>query len=185
MRYFLDTEFNSYKGQLISLALVRADFASLYLVFPRPRVMLPWIHENVMPYLDMVPKDVLVKRIMPYDAAAQLEEFLKGDDDIEIVVDWPDDIQYLSELLLTGAGQMIDIPRIRFIMERIDAWPLTDPSKYVEVFGQQAIQHNAWWDAIALRDKFFEVYPQEYPYRRQESVIGSINVTGDIVESKK
>lgn len=168
MRYFLDTEFNGYQGELISLALVNVDFKSLYMVFDRPANVAPWVQENVIPYIESVPADVKINRIiMKHEAHRLMEEFFKDDDDIEIVVDWPDDIQYLSRLMLTGPGTMINIPRVRFIMERIDAWPLSDPDKMVLIFGHKAIQHNSFWDAVALRDKFFEVYPQTYqPYAK-------------------
>jgi hypothetical protein len=159
MRYFLDVEFNGYQGKLISLALVSRGLKSLYLVFPRPENITPWVLENVMPYLDTVPNHIKPQRVlMDREAHQHLENFFKGDDDIEILVDWPDDIQYLSKLLLTGPGTMINIPRIRFTLERVDAWPLTDPS-YVKQFHRdgnhlpEPIQHNAWWDAIALREK--------------------------------
>lgn len=152
MRYYLDTEFNSYKGPLISMSLLRADLESLYMVFPRPNGITPWVLANVMPYINSVPNFVKVHRIFHKDAPALLEEFFKGDDDIEIVVDWPDDMQYLSELLLTGPGTMINIPRLRFTMERVDAWPLR---RLPEPGWGSPVQHNAWWDSWALSELFF------------------------------
>jgi hypothetical protein len=157
MRYFLDTEFNSYEGELISLALVRVDLESLYMVFPKPDAISPWVQENVMPHLEKVPKNVKVNRVTRMGAQLLLEQFFKKDDDIEVVVDWPDDIQYLSNLLLTGPGTMVNIPRIRYQLERIDAWPPSDPD-YFKIFGAEPVQHNAWWDAVALRKKYREVF---------------------------
>lgn len=45
----------------------------------------------------------------------------------------------------TGPGTMIEVrPSIKFEMHRVDAYPTTLPG---------AIQHNAYWDAMALRHK--------------------------------
>jgi hypothetical protein len=40
-------------------------------------------------------------------------------------------------------GMMINIPRLSFEMFREDAYPTTL---------EGAVQHNAWWDAMALRE---------------------------------
>lgn len=64
-----------------------------------------------------------------------------------IVADWPDDIKYMCQALITGPGEMVDIPCIRFELARVDAYP----SRLVG-----AIQHNALWDARALRALFIK-----------------------------
>lgn len=153
MKYALDTEFNGYRGELISLSLYREDGESLYMVFRRPANITPWVLANVLPYLETVPRHVRVHKVFRNDAQRLLTDFFKGDTDIEILVDWPDDMQYLSELLITGPGSMIDIPRLTFRMERHDAWPLV--REPLPVWGAP-IQHNAWWDSWALYQKFYE-----------------------------
>lgn len=147
-RYFVDTEFNSYQGELISLALVSDDNRALYLVFPRPAKVAPWVAVHVMPYLNDVPADSKVYTIFPSMLQSYLEKFFAGDDRPVVVADWPDDIKFLSEALLTGPGTMIKIPRITFELHRVDAYPSSL---------EGAVQHNALWDAYALKRKCEEL----------------------------
>lgn len=140
MKYFLDTEFDGFGGPLISLALVREDGAYFYCVV-RNEASDPWVRENVLPILEPFPD----KRYGLMDratAARMLADFLRDDGNPTVITDWPDDIRYFCELIITGPGQMVAIPHLRFEMRRVDAYPTTL---------QGAIQHNAWWDAMALR----------------------------------
>ena len=50
--------------------------------------------------------------------------------------------------LITGPGEMVAIPRLKFELERVDAYPTTL---------EGAIQHNALWDARALKHLFNHV----------------------------
>ena len=165
MRYYLDTEFDGMGGDLISLALVREDCTleyvladrttapviqrrrSLYLV-TKGHARDPWVKDNVIPILDAVP-DILttpsgvVSLTLAEYLPIYLDGFFEGDDDVEVIADWPDDIGHLCKALITGPGTMIEVrPRIRFTVERVDAYPTDLPG---------AVQHNAWWDAMALR----------------------------------
>lgn len=148
MKYYLDTEFNSYGGSLISLALAREDNTVFYALLPKPLHPMDWIKDNVMPILESVPRSQYVHRVFPTGLQLALERFFDGDENPEIIVDWPDDIKYLSEALMTGPGTMIKIPRLTFRMHRIDAYP----TNVVD-----AIQHNAYWDALALKAKCEEL----------------------------
>ncbi|AFU87948.1 Rnase H [Caulobacter phage CcrColossus] len=146
MRYFLDTEFNGFGGCILSLALVAQNGASLYLVWPTndmPEDPDPWVLQNVIPLMDKVPDNVRTIEVRrgTDDAARHIAEFLRGDPAPEIVTDWPDDIRYFCETVITGPGQMIAIPRLAFQMLRVDAYPTTLAG---------AVQHNAFWDAWAL-----------------------------------
>ena len=50
MRYFLDTEFNGFGGELISLALVpEHGHDEYYAVLPLPDELHPWVERNVVP----------------------------------------------------------------------------------------------------------------------------------------
>lgn len=139
MKYYIDTEFDGFGGDLLSLGIAsKAD--SLYLRVPKPATLTPWVAENVWPIIDAVPFHV---NPMPLDEWPNvIAGFLGGDDAPHIVADWPDDIRYFCQPLITGPGEMVNIPRISFEVVRVDAYPsaLT-----------QAIQHNAWWDAQALK----------------------------------
>lgn len=147
MRYYLDTEFNGFGGELISLGLVREDGAHFYCVF-ECHAPEPWVAENVIPILEPFPGGEQRWGTMERETAAHLiAEFLRDDGNPVIVTDWPDDIRYFCELVITGPGEMVNISHLKFEMHRVDAYPTTLPG---------AIQHNALWDAMALRAKLSE-----------------------------
>jgi hypothetical protein len=146
MKYFLDCEFNGYRGELISMALVAEDGRELYLVTHRLPDVIPWVKDNVVPILFAEgAEEATVWRIDLF--GAQIAKFMHEDLAPVVVADWPDDIRYFCECLITGPGEMVDIPRdreggIELVVERVDAYP-TDLSG--------AVQHNALWDARALK----------------------------------
>lgn len=148
MRYFIDTEFNGYRGDLISMALIREDGRSLYFViadyqYPDGAPPLdPWVAENVIPILRDCPEPPLF--LSHRSAAGHIQHFLGGDEDPLVVADWPDDLRHLCDLVVFGPGEMIGIPGLRMEVRRVDAYPTTIPN---------AVQHNAWWDALALKTK--------------------------------
>ena len=67
--------------------------------------------------------------------------------DLVIIADWPDDIRYFCQAIITAPGQMVNIPRLTFELARVDAYPS-------QLAG--AVQHNALWDARALRALFIK-----------------------------
>ena len=144
MRYFLDTEFNGFGGALISLALVREDGASLYLVYGLPAEPVGFVRDHVQPKLESVPDRVPVHRVNPSQGAYAIEAFLRGDAEPQIIADWPDDVRLCCQALMIEPGVMADIDRLRFEIHRVDPYP-------TELAG--AVQHNAWWDAMALRQR--------------------------------
>jgi hypothetical protein len=151
MRYYLDCEFNGYQGGLISMALVRDDGPELYLAWPR-NDCIPWVEANVVPIVECRGASPHMVRLSSW--GGMIETFLRGDSLPTVIADWPDDIRYFCECLITSPGEMIDIPTdraaapynrvIQFVVERIDAYPTDLPG---------AVQHNALWDARALRHK--------------------------------
>lgn len=144
-RIYLDTEFNGFKGELLSVGLINDAGASLYAVFPPPPNGLDlWVATHVVPILDSVPRGIPAEHTSITAFQKVLQRFLRaeGEEEIRIVTDWPDDVKYFSELLITGPGKMIDIPGIVFEVVRVDAY-VSPP--------MGAVQHNAMWDAIALR----------------------------------
>lgn len=144
MRYYLDTEFNGMGGELISLALVpeHERDSGLYLVSPAAANNAAreagWVANNVIPILYKNVPDAIDTDLFGPDIAS----YLRGDDAPVIVTDWPDDIKYFCQACITGPGEMIDVPSLTFEMHRVDAYPTTL---------EGAVQHNAWWDAMALR----------------------------------
>lgn len=147
MRYYLDCEFNGYGGQLLSLALVPAATLkpALYIVVPSNAMDEdpdPWVYKNVLPLMYKVPPAVKIWHAQPAEFGGIIEEYLAGDPTPQIIADWPDDIRYFCERVITGPGTMIRLPQVDFAVRRVDAYPTTLPG---------AVQHNAWWDAMALR----------------------------------
>jgi hypothetical protein len=159
MKYYLDCEFNGFGGDLISLAIVRHDGPYMYLAderflklvewSTRSAIRSPgidqWVWDNVLPLMGA--KGGITPVWIPRsDFGSYLQSFFQEDEDNHplVITDWPDDIKYFCECLITGPGEMINIPGIKFEMHRVDAYPTTLPG---------AIQHNAYCDAVALRQK--------------------------------
>jgi len=142
VNYYLDTEFDGFGGPLLSLALVREDGASLYLAYIDHVAQEPWVRENVLPIMRAVPYDVSVVNCNHPGGAFRIAAFLSADAAPHINTDWPDDVRYFCQAIITGPGQMVSIPHLSFEIHRVDAYPTGLPG---------AVQHNAWWDAMALR----------------------------------
>lgn len=103
MNLFLDTEFNGFGGELISIALVdekgRSFYASIGCNEPTE-----WVAENVMPKLPPKTSQAMARR--------NLELWLGAYPSIHIVADWPEDISHFCGLLITGAGMCMTTPPI-------------------------------------------------------------------------
>lgn len=142
MRYYLDTEFNEFGGDLISLALVGEDGREFYVATgcANPGA---WVKENVIPIIKCAGAEPII--IEPKDFGHAIAWFLDGDKLPTIIADWPDDIRYFCQAIITAPGEMVNIARLQFQMLRMDAYPS-------ELAG--AVQHNALWDARALRALF-------------------------------
>jgi len=144
VRYFLDTEFNSFGGALLSLALVPEDGGEeYYATLDWSGELDPWVERNVVPYLDTVPDGLVGPRLSRADAAAALAHYLAPDPAPELIADWPEDIAQLSMLLLTGPGLMAPVPPLTFRLLTLGNWSAAENS---------AVPHNALHDARALRD---------------------------------
>jgi hypothetical protein len=143
MRYFLDTEFNGWGGALLSLALVPDDGEELYLTLDWDGPLEPWVEKNVIPYLDSVSETLVSPRLSRVDAARTVAHYLAGDPQPLIVADWPEDIAQISNLLVTGAGLMVEVPSLTFRFLPLSGFSTAANSK---------VPHNALHDARALRD---------------------------------
>lgn len=147
MKYYIDCEFDGRGGKLLSMALVSETGRSLYAIM-NETVTDPWVRENVVPLVLMVPVDQIQffsASATPVQLSTMINDFLRSDPQPHIVADWPDDIKYFAEACITGPGTMINVPGLKMSVKRVDAYPTT-------LYG--AIQHNAWWDAMALRHLF-------------------------------
>src|SRR5437868_7096911 len=138
MRYFLDTEFNGFDGELISLAHVpEYGDQEFYAVLPLPEPLHPWVAQHVVPYLDSVPQ-ALRNRTDRIAAAHELALYLSSDRDPVIVADWPDDIALFCRLLLTGPAEIADVGSLRFEFIRSPGFSTAVNSR---------VPHNALHDA--------------------------------------
>lgn len=123
---WIDCEFNSFEGELISLALVAEDGSEFYssLGCDEPH---PWVAEHVMPIIGIEPEP-------KGQMQARLQMWLCRHRDVHIIADWPDDIRHLCETLIVGPGLAINTPRMTFELDR-------------SLDGESAIPHNALEDA--------------------------------------
>lgn len=129
-RLWIDCEFNEFRGDLISLALVDEAGRAFYEVLPcaNPGT---WVAEHVMPILGREPVDKATFQ-------TRLAHYLAAYPAIHVIADWPEDVAHFCNALITGPGYRLDTPPLTMEVVRIDA-----PS---------AIPHNALADAIGIRD---------------------------------
>jgi hypothetical protein len=129
MKLFIDGEWNSYGGELISLALVPEIGEHFYEVLGCDSPD-PWVAENVMPKL-------VKNRITMSEMQEKLEVYLSQFESIHIVADWPEDIMWFCKVLITGPGTRINTPPLSLEVLRVDTVSMNP--------------HNALADAGALR----------------------------------
>lgn len=139
MRFFIDGEWDGFKGQLLSLALVPEDERAgpyLYLEFEHGLIQEPWVAENVMPH--MLGGNLVTRE----QGQRALEGFLTfWGNGIHVVADWPEDIERFCEFLIVGPGQRINMPRMTFeVIPGLNA---------VDLYSETP--HNALEDAKAIR----------------------------------
>jgi hypothetical protein len=157
MRYFLDTEYNGWGGALLSLALVPEDGGhELYLTLNCPDPLETWVEQNVIPYLNSVPKTLALPPLGRVDAAQELSAWLMREYEMqslahypnviefEVLADWPEDISQICNLLLIGPGLIVDIPPVSFRLLQLPGFSTAANSN---------VPHNALHDARALRDQ--------------------------------
>ena len=145
MRYFLDTEFNGFGGELLSLALVPLDGEEFYVTLAASDPVVPWVERNVLPYLDHVPVGLVSPRVSRREAADALSAYLAADPEPELVADWPEDVTQFCSLLMTGPGTMVPVPPLTFRLVTLQGF---SPS------ANSAVPHNALHDARSLRDHY-------------------------------
>ena len=139
MRLFLDTEFNGFGGKLMSLALVPEDDSrrAFYKEIEMTDQPEPWVRENVMPHLIMIP-------CSHHDFQQALAQYLREVGDCTIIADWPDDIRHFCESLVTGPGERISMPsRIKFELD-------------LDIEYESLVPHMALHDARAIKEFYLK-----------------------------
>ena len=137
MKLFLDTEFNGFQGELMSMALVPEDPTKeeFYVELEFKGQLDPWVKENVVPHMFLSP-------VSKSDFQFLLKHYLYENGPCTIVADWPDDIRHLCESLITGPGECL--------------WPLRNITFDLDfnIKYNSEVPHNALWDARAIRDSY-------------------------------
>ena len=133
---YIDTEFNEFQGELISMALVSETGEEFYEVLECSNPG-PWVSIHVIPFLE---KEPISKELFQ----AKLQSFLYEFDRIKIIADWPDDIRYFCESLITAPGVALNHPPIEFVLDRHLSSELSK------------VPHNALHDARAIADLHLE-----------------------------
>ena len=130
---FIDSEFNDYKGELISMALIDINGNEFYesLGCSNPS---PWVAENVMPVIGK-------KTIDKENFQDLLSDYLNQYNEIHIVADWPEDIKHFCDALITGPGQRIDTPELTMEIRR-------------DLDCTSRIPHNALEDVRSIRNLY-------------------------------
>lgn len=153
MRYYLDTEFNGFGGELISLALVPTDpsLESFYAVLDLPKQVDPWVQQHVVPHLIAQDANPVMDAPQPrFRVAYLLAKYMERHTGMTVVADWPTDFEHLLALLISGPGRMQPVPDFQMEFRRLPGFNTASTSR---------IPHNALADAEALRD-YCEAYPK-------------------------
>jgi hypothetical protein len=143
-RFYLDCEFDGHNGPLLSLALVRSDGHSVH-IRTDAEPLDPWVIANVMPIMRShnATKDVWTTM---NEVGNTIRDFIGDCACPVIIADSPVDIGRFCRALSTdsdGEWASADYPAMRFEVHNVDCYPTNLPG---------AVQHNAWWDAMALRE---------------------------------
>ena len=147
-RFYIDCEFDGHNGPLISMALVpEHDSAlSVYIEVEDAAPSDPWVAANIMPILDSHDADLIWSG--PVNAVGKaIRQTLEHCARPVIIADSPVDIARFCQALSTGEDggwASADFPQMRFEVHNVDCWPN-------DLVG--GVQHNAWWDAMALRER--------------------------------
>lgn len=143
-RFYIDCEFDGHNGPLLSMAIVaESDGFGVHMrTFDSAKD--PWVLANVMPLMDK--HEAHMAWACPEEEFGDhLKYVMKGTDAPVIIADSPVDIARFCRAISTdnfGGWASTDYPRMTFEVHNVDCYPTDLPG---------AVQHNAWWDAMALR----------------------------------
>lgn len=147
--FYIDCEFDGHDGPLLSIAMVREDGKSIYITVVEAAED-PWVIENVVSVLSEHKADEGYNMYQE-DVGPYLLDFMSSCQNPTIIADSPVDIGRFCRAISTsfdGGWQSTDFPQMTFIVRNVDCYPTTL---------EGAVQHNAWWDAMALRATLAEI----------------------------
>lgn len=140
MKIWIDTEFTTFQGSLISMALIDENNEHFYEVIEFDASEChEWVTQNVLPILN---KEPITKEMFEY----KFWNYMKKYDSVHLIADWPDDIKYFCEVLHIRPGEMLNMPT-RFTME---------VCRRMNVHSNQ--EHNALSDAIGIKEAYLKVH---------------------------
>lgn len=142
--FYIDCEFDGHDGPLLSIAMVRGDGKGLHVKVGGMAVESPWVAQNVVPILDSHHADYSWS-VRPNEVGTPLRGFIGDCQNPTIIADSPVDIGRFCRAISTGEdGQWhsTGYHGMTFQVHNVDCYPTTLSG---------AVQHNAWWDAMALR----------------------------------
>lgn len=155
MRFFIDFEFSG--RELISCGITRQDGKTLYFLDDEKveelilsKTLDPWVEANVLPILYAIPEGVTMWYAPSSDWGAEISNFIYEDGIMPtIYADWMSDIADLMNLFITGPGTGVPMGNETHLvcLRHLDVYPTTLPG---------AVQHNAAWDALALRHWYMQ-----------------------------
>lgn len=140
MRLFIDCEYDGYKGDLLTMALVSEELDGLYFVRDDIQAKDPWVQENVVPFIFAhEDNDQTSMYVGSYEfLQGELEKILSYFQTVTIVADWPEDVAHFCNFLITGPGERINTPPLAFSVRR-------------DLDGvNSAVPHNALEDARSI-----------------------------------
>ena len=128
-------------GQLLSIALVpeNEQFEPFYREQIVHEPIDAWVMTNVFPKMQQYTNPN--RAYSRGEIQAALMMYLHQYDRIHLIADWPDDIKYFCELLITGPGERIDTPPLTMEIRR-------------DLDCESKNPHHALADATAMRDRY-------------------------------
>jgi hypothetical protein len=149
--FYLDCEFDGHDGPLISMAMINLDGTRNMYLTTEHRPDHHWVRQHVMPVLRAQDGYALLELdgqlLDVKDVGTWVRKFLENEKRPTIITDSPVDIWRFCQAVSTnrdGNWLSTGFELLTFCSFNVDCWPNDHPN---------AVQHNAWWDAVALRYK--------------------------------
>ena len=145
MAFYVDFEFDGHGGNVLSAGIVSDVDDGMHISVSDAKVTDLWVQRNVMPLMQShaAPRS---HHVRTNEIGYLIREYI-GAHDPTFFADSPVDIWRLCQVLTTdadGAWASCDYSAMGFFVRNVDCYPTDLPG---------AVQHNAWWDAMALRHK--------------------------------
>jgi hypothetical protein len=142
MKFFIDCEFDGFKGELISFAMVpqvEGLAPEIYAIF-KDCAQDDWVAKNVIPVLHhcSAPFVYVDKKVV----ANRIAEIFSMFEHITVIADWPTDIKHFCDLIEVGGGECPAMQNITFYLH----WGITSK--------ESSVPHNALLDAKAIAKSY-------------------------------